>query len=83
MNKSIVLLMRFEDYLTSSTTVIIEKRRSPEIVTIFWKVLFYYMIIACLLDSKASFFISKLSVPGILLSGIFMMSFDLRSIEKG
>lgn len=75
--------MRFEDYLTSSTTVIIEKRRSPEIVTIFWKVLFYYMIIACLLDSKASFFISKLSVPGILLSGIFMMSFDLRSIEKG
>lgn len=29
MNKSIVLLMRFEDYLTSSTTVIIEKRRSP------------------------------------------------------
>lgn len=77
--------MRFEDFLTSSTKVMNEKGVPPRIVFFFYKVLFYCMNFAFLLYSKPLIFILKLSVCGILLTGIFMTQilFDFRSIEEG
>lgn len=81
MNKSIVLLMRFEDYLTSSNTVMIEKRRSPWNCNIFLKSIVLLHDYCMFIRFKSIIFISKLSVPGILLSGIFMIRFCLIYVQ--
>lgn len=76
--------MRFEDFLTSNTKVMNEKGVPPRNF-FFYKVLFYCMNFAFLLYSKPLIFILKLSVCGILLTGIFMTQilFDFRSVEEG
>lgn len=85
MNKSIVLLMRFEDYLTSSYTVMIEKRRSPWNCNIFLKSIVLLHDYCMFIRFKSIIFYIKVVCTWYFVVWHFydQILFDLRSIEKG